>query len=388
MRKHSESSADGGKRSSGLCSEKALAPQTPGRGWIAAFVRKYFCRSFLPTRGESTSFEKDARMPALCKEPRRARGHPEAPEYVPAVQPVTQRLQADGGGGQPSSGDMPQGPLWAGPPRGGGERAPPGCSTACGEARRPEVARRLGTADTPRFGREFAPEKQGQGLEVPAGRCQAHRPRTRRGRREHEGFKQRGCTVQAIKGRGEGTGPGGRQQCSQDGGKGACSRGEGHSWCGTTVKPPGVKAPGHIWRSRSHGEEGRQAKELVRQTVLWIFTLNIKQMLLGGRHRNAEQTPPRNQTGHVSPQRATRPPKRPDARHVGPTWQERRLLLYDFLLLSVQLLRAVLLLLLLRAGRRRPLAGHVGAVGAVGSPPVRGAGLGEAGVARVCCNWN
>lgn len=120
---------------------------------------------------------------------------------------------------------------------------------------------------------EFAPEKPGWGWKC----LQAGDRLTGRG---PEGFvgnvrvSGRGAGLHRPSMAGGGTGQAWRQRCSRDGGKGARA-GRVHSWRGTAVKPPGVKAPGRVGR-RSHGEEGRQAKELVRQIVPWFSILNIK----------------------------------------------------------------------------------------------------------------
>lgn len=120
---------------------------------------------------------------------------------------------------------------------------------------------------------EFAPEKPGWGWKC----LQAGDRLTGRG---PEGFvgnvrvSRRGAGLHRPSMAGGGTGQAWRQRCSRDGGKGARA-GRVHSWRGTAVKPPGVKAPGRVGRS-SHGEEGRQAKELVRQIVPWFSILNIK----------------------------------------------------------------------------------------------------------------
>lgn len=88
--------------------ESPRSPDTWGR--LNSCVHKnILAGSFLPRRGESTSLEKDAGTPALCKEPHQAHGHPEAPEYISAVQPLTQRPRADGGWGSRLQGMCPRG---------------------------------------------------------------------------------------------------------------------------------------------------------------------------------------------------------------------------------------------------------------------------------------
>lgn len=71
-------------------------------------------------------------------------------------------------------------------------------------------------------------------------------------------------------------------------------------------------------------------------------------------------------------------------KHAAITGEERRLLLQNFLFLSVQLPGVLRPSVLLGVCRLRGLAGLIGELRVL---TLYGS-LGEAGVAGVCCNWN